>query len=457
MRYQTFLRNVRSQYLPQIQQQYHYTPTIIYPTYECSCPKTEEFHKSTAKIRGLFGGNRASKSETGGYETVRLSRKYPGELFWVCGSTQDKLKICHKKIMKYLHPGEIDFISWANSTLGIPNLIKKIDGTQIEYKTYKSGIEAFAGESCKGVWFDEDPQVSRLGGEHIFIEALERTVDCGGFFYITATPILGKNWMYKRIRKPSFIDPNIDTWQVSLLDNKFVAHSEKELIRSLLTTDEIKQRFYGEFTTLEGGVFKEFNSDRHIVEPFKIPGGWRHAIAIDFGWHHPFAVVFGALSPDGHLYIYEGYKEHERLLEEHYAHIISIADDLSLYDNPGSSGPFYRWEVAISDHEAQTRAELENLGLYTIPANKEVNLGIALMNRLFKHDKLKIFKTLPELQEELDGLIYKPISDRSDDKEVILKKDDHLTDALRYLCMYYFGESDMAIGSTEVIQTSQVL
>lgn len=112
--------------------------------------------------------------------------------------------------------------------------------------------------------------------------------------------------------------------------------------------------------------------------------------------------------------------------------------------------------MAISDHEAQTRAELEALGLFTIPANKEVLFGVALLNRLFKHDKLQIFNTLPELQDELDGLVYKPISDKSDDKEVILKKDDHLTDALRYLAVYFLGEGGLALKTTEVITESAV-
>ena len=194
-----------------------------------------------------------------------------------------------------------------------------------------------------------------------------------------------------------------------------------------------------------------------MVEPFKIPADWPHSIALDFGWHHPFACIFGAVSPDGILWIYEGYKESERLLEDHYAKINAIANDFSLYEAAGSHIPFYKWEVALSDHEAQTRAELEALGLYTIPANKDVNLGVALINRLFKHDKLRIFKTLPDLQEEIDGLVYKPISDKSDDKEVILKKDDHLVDALRYLVMHYFGEADFALNSTEIITPSSVV
>lgn len=456
MTFTALSRTVRTQYLPALRQQTRTLTPLVYPAYEYSCDKAEAFHKSTAKIRALFGGNRASKSETGGYETVRLTRAYPGELFWVCGSTQDKLKICHKKIMKYLSPNEIQFISWTNSALGIPNLLRKTDGTTIEYKTYKSGIEAFAGESCKGVWMDEDPAISRISGEEIFVEALQRTVDCGGFLYITATPILGKNWMWKRIRQPSFESPNIDTWQVSLLENKFIAQDEKDLIKSLMTADEIDRRFYGLFTTLSGAVFKEFFADRHVIEPFPIPADWSHSIGIDLGYNNPFACVFAACAPDGTTYIYEGYKTNETLLADHYAKITTIADDFSLYGEPGKDAPFYRWESAICDHDAQERAELEALGMITLPANKDVNLSIAIINRLFKQDKLFIFNTMPDLIDELQTLIYKPISDRSDEKETILKRNDHLIDAMRYVIMYYHADSDFALGSTEVISKSAV-
>lgn len=430
----------------------HFLPrdssALALPHYEPNCQKIEAFHASPAKIRGIFGGNRAGKSESGGFEIVHAMRQYPGRMFWACAISWDFVKITASKIFKYLAAEEIDQVSWYNSPRRIPAYIRHINGAELEFKPYKAGIESFAGQSCQGVWLDEDPALAGNEGEQIFVECLQRTLDCGGQLWITATPILGKNWMYERIYQASLSHQNTDvqSWTVSLLENKFVPTEEKERARALLTEDEIERRFYGLFTSLSGAVFKELRPELHFIPRFPIPVTWRKVRAIDLGYVNAFCCLWGAVSPDDMLYIYLEHYQPEMLLEDHAAEITRLENDVSLYADVAKYGTVGLIESTICDHDRQERAELEKYGIYTDPANKDVRLSIQIINRLLKprlsydgleHPQLYIFDDLPNITREIQNYRWNPKA--AGGKEEPLKEDDHSVDALRYLSTYFFA------------------
>lgn len=432
------------------------------PVYSPNCRKIEEFHRSRAKIRGVFGGNRAGKSESGGFEIVNAMRQHPGRMFWACAISWDFVKITAQKVTKYLSPAEIDQISWYNSPRRIPAYIRHINGAELEFKPYKAGIESFAGQSCQGVWLDEDPALAGNEGEQIFVECLQRTLDCGGQLWITATPILGKNWMYDRIYQAAIsgTSADVEAWTVSLLDNRFVADEEKERARALLTADEIERRFYGLFTTLEGAVFKELRPEIHFISRFAIPVTWRKIRAIDLGYVNAFCCLWGALSPDGTLYIYLEHYQAEMLLSDHAAEILRIESDASLYEGVHAHGMVGLIEDSVCDHDRQERAELETHGIYTTPADKDVRHSIAVINRLLKpspsydgtlRPRLYIFDECTNLVKQVQNYRWNP---KSAGKEEPLKIDDHSVDALRYLCMYFFASEMTADSGVEIVERS---
>ena len=418
------------------------------PYYEPNCEKMQAFHASPAKIRGVFGGNRAGKSESGGFEIVDAMRRHPGRMFWACAVSWDFVKITASKIFKYLSPAEISQISWYNSPRRIPAYIRHVNGAELEFKPYKAGIESFAGQSCQGVWLDEDPAIAGNEGEQIFVECLQRTLDCGGQLWITATPILGKNWMYSRIYQQGISgnSPDVQCWTVSLLENKFVPEEEKQRQLALLTADEIDRRFYGLFTTLEGAVFKELRPELHFIPRFPIPVTWRKVRAIDLGYINAFCCLWGALSPDDTLYIYLEHYQAETLLKDHASMIDALERNEGLYADVARHGMMGLIEATICDHARQERAELEQHGIYTDPANKDVMLSIQIINRLLKpqvgydgqeRPRLYIFNDLPNIMREVENYRWKPT--RTGDKEEPIKEDDHAVDPLRYLATYFFA------------------
>ena len=165
---------------------------------------------------------------------------------------------------------------------------------------------------------------------------------------------------------------------------------------------------------MEGAVYQEFSSRIHLIDaddvPWKRMVGWVNGL--DFGYHNPFAFLVAAVDDDDCMYVADEHFAAGLLLPEHAEHIRAIYQ----------GGPILR------DHDSQAAAELEEMGIITIPARKEVALGIdAVRKRLVKR-KLKIIRgAAPNLVREFGVYLWHPT------KEIPLKVDDHAMDALRYL------------------------
>lgn len=413
------------------------------PAYDPSCPQAIEFHQHHAKVRAIFGGNRASKSETGGYELVSQARKYPGKLFWVGAKSETLLRPPCEKIFKYLHPSEIESIAWRSKAKRVFAILRLKNGSEIETRTYKAGVESWAAASVKGIWMDEDPCEAIPGGEELYVEALNRTIDSGGQLWLTATPVLGKNWMFERLYEKQD-GQHIQCWTVSLLDNKHIPRAEKDMIYDMLTEDEIQRRFYGVFTTLEGAVWKEFDASIHVIPRFDIPRTWRKIRAIDFGYTNPFVCLWIAQGDDGELYIYQEYYQAGKLIQEHAAEIFR-RDWLGLTD--GRTTP--KFDATVADHDAQDRAQLAAEGLSSSPAKKDVRPGIEAVNRYFKlqpngRPRLYIMDNCTMTIKEAGKYRYATGTQRDPSEEPI-KKDDHTQDAMRYGVMWFARSQDIPL------------
>lgn len=64
-----------------------------------------------------------------------------------------------------------------------------------------------------------------------------------------------------------------------------------------------------EFKTFTGLVYKEFESEIHVVKPFPIPRHWRVYRGMDFGSNNPTVCVWVALDDDDNMWIYDEHYE----------------------------------------------------------------------------------------------------------------------------------------------------
>jgi phage terminase large subunit len=432
----------QQKYLALLTEHVNASKTIQYPTYEPCSWQAEEFHKSPAHIKALFGGDRAGKSGTAAAEMVKRIREYKGEdeIFWVACLTEDKIPPVWQWYKSLLAEQEIvwERVEWRK-TGRIPKIVPTIYGSHIEFKTMRSGSGAFAAESVRAIHLDEDGARVTSDMSEIYTDCCSRIFDRDGYLIISATPVLGMNWMYKRVY--SNPDPDIQSWNVSADDNRFISADKKAKQLARLTADEIDRRYKGMFTILSGACFKEYNRDIHLLkEPAQISGAWRRIRVIDFGYEHDFCCLWIACSPTGILYIYDEYFAKGKLLAEHAKEIYDrTVKHMYSFVDPINYMPI---ESTVADHDKQDRAELENplLGecaIYTVPAIKEVDTGIQKVNRYLKDGRLFIFPHCQKTAEQFSTYHYKFIKEGAEEKEVVFKLDDEAPDCVRYGVEYF--------------------
>ena len=62
----------------------------------------------------------------------------------------------------------------------------------------------------------------------------------------------------------------------------------------------VKAWLEGDWTAVEGAFFDSWDSERHIIPPFKVPDDWTRFRAMDWGFASPFSVGWWAVVGDGH-------------------------------------------------------------------------------------------------------------------------------------------------------------
>jgi hypothetical protein len=158
-----------------------------------------------------------------------------------------------------------------------------------------------------------------------------------------------------------------------------------------------------------------------VVEPFELPRHWKHCYALDVGWNRT-AATWGAYDSEADIvYLYS---EHYKGQAEPVIHAQAIT----------SRG---KWIPGVIDPASRGRGQKDgeqllqiyrDLGLKLVLANNAVDAGIYEVWTRLSTGRLKVFKTLQNWWAEYR--LY-----RRDESGKIVKSNDHLMDATRYLCM----------------------
>jgi hypothetical protein len=155
--------------------------------------------------------------------------------------------------------------------------------------------------------------------------------------------------------------------------------------------------------------------------PFEIPSYWPRVYGLDVGWKRT-AAIWGAWNRDEDTVYF--YSEHYRGQAEPSVHAAAIkarGDWIPGVIDPAAHGR------AQSDGE-QLIKTYADLGLDLTPAANAVEAGIQVVWERLSAGKLKVFSTMENWFREFR--IY-----RRDDKGRLVKENDHLMDASRYLIM----------------------
>lgn len=401
------------------------------------------FHKCEKRNRWVFGGNRSGKTECGAVETVwwargnhpyRENRKNVNG--WVVSlSYEVQRDVAQSKILDYLNPDWIEDIVMssgkkASAEFGVIDyiLVKNTFGgtSRISFKSCDQGREKFQGASLDFVWFDEEPP------KDIYEECRMRVLDRQGDLWGTMTPLKGLTWVYDEIYLNSNQNPQIWHEHIEWADNPFLDTNEVEMLTGCLSQDTLESRRYGRFCEAEGIVYKEFDTQKHIIEPFDPPREWQDTMSIDPGLNNPTACLFFCVDNDGIVYVIAEHYQAGKDIDYHASSIFNLADKLDWKrDNKGRlrgliDSASNQKTLASSKSVAQLFYD-KNIMVDT-NVDKQLFSGIARVKEYFSCGKLFIFSCCVNLIRELKTYWW----GKGDNP---IKKDDHALDALRYYIM----------------------
>lgn len=190
--------------------------------------------------------------------------------------------------------------------------------------------------------------------------------------------------------------------------------------------------------SMGAGAVYPVDIDTLLVEPFPIPAYWRRAYGLDVGWNRT-AALWLAYDPDPDtVYFYTEHYQGQALPAVHAAAIKARGAWIPGVIDPAARGRSQR------DGE-QLIVDYRKAGLNLVVADNSVEAGIYEVWTRMETGRLKIFRTLGRTQHELR--LY-----RRDDRGKIVKKHDHLMDAMRYAIM-----SGLRIATTKPVPKASPL
>ena len=397
-----------------------------------------------ARERCSLSANRVGKTESlGGYELVcHLTGQYPkwwegrryekeGILAWACGDTSKTVRdILQEKLLGSpgnfgtgLIPGLsiIRTMSKHGVSDGIEIVeIKHISGgiSRLHFKSYDQGRESFQGNEPDVILLDEEVP------EKIYLECLTRTMTNNGMVLVTYTPLMGLTPTVLLFAPGGALEEGVNPVNGRYLINitwDDVPHLDAKAKAALLASypPYMRDARARGIPQLGAGAIYPVPESEIIVEDFKIPEHWPRAYGMDVGWNWT-AAVWCARDPESQsVYIYSCYKRGQSEPSIHATGIKTRGDWI-----PGFIDPASRGRSQIDGRNLLQ--DYRQLGLHLTPAENAVESGLYDCWERLSNGQIKVFQSCKEFLAEYR--VY-----RRDENGRVVKDNDHIMDAFRYL------------------------
>lgn len=412
-------------------------------------PKQQLFHAagSHARERLLMAGNQLGKTMCAGNEVaMHVTGLYPegwaGKTFqkanrgWVAGLTSEMTRDGAQRILL----GSIG--QWGTGTIpkeliveikrarGVPDAVETIlikhvpsgDVSQITFKAYSDGREAFQSETLDWGWMDEEPP------EDVYTEFVTRTNVTTGPIFVTFTPLLGMSNVVMRFLGGHHPDRHVTNMTID--DVGHVTEEQKRIIIASYPEHEREARTKGIPMLGSGRIFpiaEEVIKEEPLVF---VPSHWKQLMGLDIGWDHPTAFVLLGIDPDADcIHVMRGYRRAREIPLVHAAAVKPWGDwvpvawprDALQHDKGGSCEQISQ---QYKDHGLNMVSEP---AAYPDKRGFGVEAGIAEMLERMRTGRLKVNANLSEWFEEFRMYHRK-------DGDVVKERDDLLC-ATRYAVM----------------------
>lgn len=426
-------------------------------------PKQPIFHRFDARRLVLLGGNQSGKTLAGAVDCLiqsvskdylpphlQASRRYQGNRFkcWVGAPGREEIEdYIFDKIGEWVPPSELAGGSWK-AAYDKQHHVLTMKNAQWAFKTYEQETNKWGGATLDAVWFDEEPPKDKYG------EARIRVMRRGGYLLFTMTPTEGLTHMFEEFQpyveraeargkgNEWCSDEEVGLILVDMDDNPWLTKEAKREALKGFSREEIQARKSGKFVALHGLVYGDFDDEVHELPELDTDSGGGYPalqnsniiIGIDPGIRHACGVLWTYLNSQDDLVCFEeGYYQGMTIGQVcKEIHAVNAHYDIQPI--------YYVIDPAARNRQSQTgrsdQMEFSDHGVVAIAGQHDVRPGINRVKERFQNNRLFITANCENLKMELRRYRWrKPPRTEDDAREVPVKKDDHLLDPLRYICM----------------------
>ncbi len=386
----------------------------------------------------LFAGRRGGKTLAG---AVAAAKKLctPDSVGWVCAPTYRDLEdFVMPEVFKYINPDWLlpGSSGWSVSSKTIRTLVN----SKLQFRSLEDP-ETARGPGLDWAWIDEGAKI-QLRAWQVLSPAL---VDKHGQAWITTTP-KGPDWCYRSFYLPAH-DGDAGYWarRYPTVENPVIDPLEIEKSRKDMDPLFFQQEYMADFVSFQGAVYgntldsqilEEHDDDRirQIIPEWPAIHRTRAClVGIDVGTDHPFAAVLLLVTEAGLVVIGEYLQRHRSTRE----HAVGMKELLAWRNREHPLEP----ELWARDKSAaQAGIDLSLDGIWTQPAPNKVEDGVRRVQSWLHGKQLWFLRwRCPQLLDQLYGLRWAEGTSRDGGlrKEVVIKVDDDLPDALRYALATY--------------------
>ena len=389
------------------------------------------FHNCLANIKWIFGGNQSSKTYTNMMDLALLVQDYhpvhyrPNGVHWACIESWEQVRdiLWEDNLKKFIPSHAI-----ANIDYGMQRTPKRVflkNGHRLEFKAFNQGRELFQGRKVDSIHCDEQCHHDFAG---ILEEMEARLIKLDGFISWGMTPIVPQPELEERIED---LPDTEEVFKINLNDNRisrggYIPDKRIDDMISKWPEETQATRIAGEFASFFGAVFKTYNRQIHVIDPFRIPKHWRKYRTFDFGFTNPKVCLWVAKDTDDNWYVYREFFQAQCMTEE-------MIRNVKLF----SKGEHYI-ENWADPEDPEARKKLRDAGIKTRTARKDIQPSIELMQSKFKvkgdgKPSLFIFRSCRNTCREIPGYHYPKGTNTNNPKDIPVAKNDHTIDALRYV------------------------
>ena len=272
-------------------------------------PKQIEFCKATNKYICYGGARGGGKSYVSRIKMMLLALNYPGIQILLLRRTLKELRENHIMQLQKLLNGIAQYKESTKEFL-FPNGSRIVLG----YMDNEKDVIQYQGQAYEVIVLEEAThftefqfqtltESNRLSGN--MTEKFEPRM------YFTCNPGgVGHMWVKRlfidRQYRPTENPEDYKFIPSLVFENKYLMENDPGYVKALenLPEDRRKAMLYGDWNVFEGQYFTEWNTELHVIEPFKIPDTWNKYVAIDYGLDM-FAAVFVAIDTRGKAYVYK--------------------------------------------------------------------------------------------------------------------------------------------------------